>query len=101
MRRLPFTECLRDAMQLIEGQAYYPEAKITKKIGSVGYTATVFTDLPPFEDNGTEQGVQMNDVPLTGRKIGASNMARTRANALYAQMKDNGEKREFHGAGSR
>ena len=35
----PFTECMRDAMQLLEGQAYFPEAKIDKDIQKVGYIA--------------------------------------------------------------
>ena len=30
---------MRDAMQLLEGQAYFPEAKIDKDIQKVGYIA--------------------------------------------------------------
>ena len=89
-------------MQLIEGQAYFPEAKIIKDIGTVGYSATVFTDLPPHSDNGTVEGQPIpNEPPLAGRIIGESNYAQSHAAKMYDQMKDKNEKRRFHGGGSR
>ena len=81
---LPFVTCMRDAMQLIEGQAYFPEAKITKEILTVGYQAKVFTELPPYSDNGTEEGQEVEgDEPLAGKIIGASNYANNHAQVYF------------------
>ena len=93
-------------MQLIEGQAYYPEVreKITPK-GKHNYVSTIFESETPVMDgvgvNGTAS--PFNESILAGNPIGSSKMAKHKAKMAWEAIKENGDDidRDFHGAGSR
>ena len=72
-----FANCLKSVMNIIEGQALFPEAKNVKEwTGKIGYSQDLKWDEKPFSDDGTRTGNQSTtDSVLSGQEIGASNLA--------------------------
>lgn len=65
-----FANCLKSALEIIEGQAHFPEAKNLKTVFGV---ASVVWDEQPYEDDGTLGGNKItDDFVLAGLEIGAS-----------------------------
>ena len=65
-----FANCLKSALEIIEGQAHFPEAKNLKTIFGV---PSVVWDEQPYEDDGTLRGNKMtDDFVLAGLEVGAS-----------------------------
>ena len=87
-------------MQLIEGQAYFPETRETIQItGKANYISTIFENEPPMMANGT----QADEGELAGNEVGSSQYARDHAQKLWEAIMEDGDNisRKFHGGGSR
>ena len=99
-----FAKCMKSALEILEGQAYYPEIKIDKVMLKTGYVATSYPENKPWKDDGTENGLEMSDDDiLAGRTVGDSKMAKENTKELWKNVKDGSESvaKRFHGAGSR
>ena len=100
----PFAKCMKNALQLIEGQAYKPEIMIKKEVQKVGYKYETFEHRRPHIDDGSENGQElMSDAVLAGRPIGMSSIATGWRKFLWRDVKNADESinQAFHGAGSR
>lgn len=99
-----FAKCMKNALQLLEGQAYKPEIMIAKKVKKVGYDYETFEHKRPHVDDGSLNGKElMSDAVLAGRPIGMSSIATDWRKFLWRDIKDSSESinQAFHGAGSR
>lgn len=93
-------------MQLIEGQAYYPETREELTIlGKANYISTIFEGETPVMDGAGENGTPspFNEAILAGTPVGSSKMAKHKAKEAWKAIKENSDdiNRDFHGAGSR
>ena len=72
-----FANCLKSVLNIIEGQAFFPEAKNVKSWGGkIGYSQDLKWDEKPHADDGTLEGSESSDdVVLSGQAIGASKLA--------------------------
>ena len=92
-----FATCLKNALFLMEGQAYFKEVGIVDK-----RKANAQTNAKPIVDNGSGKGrVMANDSILAGGIVGSSKFATQKASAFFDFMWDKDERRTFHGAGLR
>ena len=99
-----FANCMKNAMQILEGQAYFPEVRVDKQVMRVGYTAQSYPELKPHRDDGSATGEeQSDDNVLAGRPIGSSNFAQKYIKELFGAVKNQTESGNlrFHGGGSR
>jgi len=100
-----FANCLKSVMNIIEGQALFPEAKNVKEwSGQIGYSQDLKWDEKPYADDGSLEGNQSTaDSVLSGQAIGASNLASARQAELLSKVMSSSEAAEkhFHGAGTR
>lgn len=98
--------CMKGALQLIEGQAYYPETREEiKDLGKANYLSTIFENELPVMDGPGKNGKPSpyeGERPLSGRPIGDSIMAQKHAEQAWEKIEGkNAKKRRFHGGGSR
>ena len=87
-------------MQLLEGQAYFPETREEIIIkGKANYISNIFEMESPMMANGTYS----DEGPLSGKQVGDSKYAKSHAKKLWGAIKENGDSasRRFHGGGSR
>ena len=90
-------------MQILEGQAYFPEILVTKIVSRVAYTES-YPEKRRFMDDGTDGGQELtNETILAGRPVGNSNFAKNNIKRLFENVKEDGESvdTQFHGGGSR
>ena len=75
-------------MNIIEGQAFFPEAKNVKSWnGKIGYSQDLKWDEKPHADDGTEEGSESSeDVVLSGQAIGASKLASVREHSYSMKL---------------
>jgi hypothetical protein len=95
---------MKNALNILEGQAYMPEIKLTKIAVGKNYIGVPHPDQKPFTDNGSEEGLeQSDDTIMAGLVIGSSKIAMNRNKQLFKKVKDYSELSDtrFHGAGSR
>ena len=91
----PFATCLKTALHLYEGQAYFKETEILN--------FHIETNKKHILDDGSKDGMEMTeDTILAGGVVGSSRYASGNAKKLFNKIKnvDDG-KRFFHGAGNR
>ena len=85
-------------MFLLEGTAYAPETRETINVlGKANYISKIFENERPMMPDGNYSPDDMS--PLSGMKIGASNMYQNRAATMWSAIST--DDREFHGGGSR
>ena len=90
-----FASCLKNVLELLEGQAYFKETEVLKsRYGHIN------TNKPPVSDDGTENGEEHSEeLVIAGAIVGSSNSARNHSSALFNRISSN--RRDFHGAGLR
>ena len=99
-----FANCMKSAMQILEGQAYFPEIMVEKISQKQGYFATSYPERKPYSDNGSARGKEQHDDDvLAGRPVGDSKLAKDNVKELFQSVKDQSDSinTQFHGAGSR
>ena len=93
---LEFATCLKNVMNLVEGQAYFKETPMAVIRGRSGHVETA---QKPVSESGE---IMENDEILAGGVVGSSRYAAAKANQLFNMVKDDGDdNRLFHGAGLR
>ena len=99
-----FANCMKNALNILEGQAYMPEIMLTKTKVGTGYASVPHYDQKPFTDDGSEEGEeQTDDTIMAGLAVGSSKIAIDRTKELFRKVKDSSEplNTRFHGGGSR
>ncbi|CBY12269.1 unnamed protein product [Oikopleura dioica] len=95
-----FANCLKSTLEILEGQAHYPEAKNLKT--SWGEVSVKWDEKPYIDDGSTAGNEITDDVVLAGLEIGSSKTSKIRQKSLWNTVNNgnNGFQR-FHGAGTR
>jgi hypothetical protein len=95
-----FANCLKSALEIIEGQAHFPEAKNLKTVFEV---PSVVWDEQPYEDDGTLRGNKISDdFVLAGLEVGASKTSKIRQKNQWRVVNNSRSGfQQFHGAGTR
>lgn len=99
-----FTDCMKNVMKILEGQAYFPEILVEKIPQRVGYSAVSHPDLKPHEDSGDKLGKEISDdMVMAGFPVGESQFAQNNIKNLFSAVKDSDDSgtTRFHGGGSR
>ena len=74
-------------MQILEGQAYFPEILVTKIVSRVAYTES-YPEKRRFMDDGTDGGQELtNETILAGRPVGNSNFAKNNIKIMDGVIK--------------